>query len=162
MKITETKQDKQEIKEPLEYKSYKPKPLITFVYALNKNNEPISYQRIYSQGYQDILKIEQAVNDFYNENGDYSKLNVAKLEELTEISSSFLSSLLVRMASVKRVIERFEGKIKILRDKPYIILQQKHKHISRELFGRRCPLYIFPFAPKYYAQKIKSRAEDEE
>lgn len=136
---------------PAEVKTYTPSKLRQFVYWFNKKGRPISYQRIYNRSWEQVKKINRAVELYYQKT-EYEpyedpteKMNLQTLVEETGICQGVVLSLLIKMANVKQVLVRIDNRWKIERSKPYIIIQQKAKHVQREYWGKKTPLYIYPF-----------------
>lgn len=163
MKVLKMEEDKEELQEeqeakrPQEFKTYQREELYTVVYIKSKDNTPISYQRIYRRTWEQFKLVEDAVNEFYNYmNRDKQKLHLAQLSALTGIAPAVLREVVLKMACCKMIIAR-KGNNKriVVRDRPYLILQQKEKHIQKEFWGRRCPLYVLPFDEKYWKKKCE-------
>jgi len=149
---------KEESLQPIEYKTeeYKRQPLYTLVYATTKKGRPISYQRIYSIGYEQIKLIAGVVQEYYGYGGPGNngemKLTIKQLRERININKVQLTNLLIKMAAVRKVIARQpNGKLEVEKEGPYILLQQKAKHIDKKYFGIKTPVYILPFEETYYS-----------
>lgn len=148
----------EETNKPVEHKTYEKKKLFTIVYQVNNNDEPISYHRVYDKTMQQIRLIEKEVKDYYGYNGEgfygKHKLNMSTLAENTGIAVNVLRELLIRMASLKRIIYRdSNGRNYIFKKEPYLLLQQKSKAVDKKGWGLKTPLYILPFEKAYIKGK---------
>ncbi|MFW6383400.1 MAG: hypothetical protein ACOCZQ_02030 [Nanoarchaeota archaeon] len=142
---------KKEAKPPYEYKTsdYKSQDLYLFVYHKSENGKPLSYGRIYKKSIRQINIINNVMEKWYRSHlnnlaGD-GKLHFTKLCNLTKLHATTLRELLLKMASVQEVLKRKDGKWTKVRDKPYIILQQKAKNVSRQGWGKKSCVYCMPY-----------------
>lgn len=139
----------EEIARPHEHKTFERELLHTVVYQLSKDGRPISYQRLYKNTWAYVEIIMRCIDDFYSEHDD-KKLCVLGLSELSGISRDTVRRLIIIMAAAKKVIIKKGDRWKVLHDKPLLVLQQKPKHVDKKLWGKRTPIYVLPFDPKYF------------
>lgn len=154
--------------EPHIHKTNERFPLLTFVYQLLADGTPISYGRIYKRSWEHIQLIMKKVNAFYSYSGDGAggqyRMHFRRLADETGIRHHTLMLLLLKMATCKQVIS-YDGqkyKSKILRKKPFILLQQRRKAIERSRWGKKTPLYILPFEKFYFTPRKTKEVADVE
>ena len=144
------------------YSNAKEKPKITFVYQLTKDKVPLSYTRVYTKSWDNIIEIEKYLEGYYRDNTE-KKLFLGDLARGMELSETITSKYILMMCTVKQVREDFKGETKIIRDKPLCIIQQAVRHTSKRYFSIRTPIYVTPFAKEYLPQtqkEVKVQNED--
>ena len=147
-----------EVKAPHEHKTYEREPLHLIVFAQTKDGTPISYARIYKRSWKQIQTIREAIKEFYGYGGSgydgKQKLHLTRLCSITGLNENTVRELLVKMAACKKIMmKNSKGRWVLVTDKPMVILQQKAKHVQKEFWGRKCPVYILPFEEKYWRPK---------
>jgi hypothetical protein len=137
---------------PAEYKTkeYKSSPLYVLVYQLDSHGRPISYQRLYKKSYSQIVKINKILEFFYGHHrgegvGGRGKIHLQKLSQVAKIHQAVLRELLLKMACMKQLRMKKGNEWSLVRNEPWILLQQKVKYVSRAKFGKKTCLYILPY-----------------
>ncbi len=136
------------MKEPIEF-TLKKNKLFVLVYQMTKSGQPLSYTRVYTKAWEQMNLIMDTVESFYQRNSD-EKLHLKRISEFCDLSANRVSQLVLRMAATKKVIYQEGGEWKIEREKPMIVLQQRPKHILRQYWGLKTPVYALPFNEKYF------------
>ncbi|MCB9361892.1 hypothetical protein H6504_00510 [Candidatus Woesearchaeota archaeon] len=128
-------------------------PLRTIVYRSDTQGKPISHQRLYKKTYFLMKKIKQHVEQFYfrhmTAKGPIRKLSAKQLAKDLGSNEATIRNTILKMSAMRYIMILEDGKWKYEHKSPLLIMQQKPKYTDRRYWGRKTPVYVYPYQTRF-------------